>query len=243
MATIRLTLMKTLLLCLIALVSILGCGGGGGGGGSGSEQLFNVTIENTASSAISSADGPVPVILSTAVLAVHTGTSPLLQVGDLAGDGGLEAFAEAANNSTLIQTLQSSGEVQLVGVAQTPVGSQSASFLAPGNRYVVTISASPGEMVSLALAFAQANDTLVANSNIGSSLFDSNGAAISGEIPMALYDVGTEVNEPLGSGPNQLLRQSSDTAGTQTSEPIAVQSGPLFPSAASFIRVSFAPAG
>lgn len=222
----------------ILVIGLLSCGGGGGGGSS--EQLFTVTIQNTASSSLPDSQ---PLVLSTAILAVHTDPSPILTVGELAGNSGLEAFAEAANNSTLIQTLQSSSGVNLVGIAQTPVGSQSAAFLAPGQSYAVTISASPGEMVSLALSFVQANDTLVANANAGSSLFDANGAAISGEVPMALYDVGTEVNEPLATGANQVLRQDSDTSGAQENNPIAIQSGSGFPAASSFIRVSFAPAG
>lgn len=222
----------------IVLIGLASCGGGGGGGGS--EQLFTVTIQNTASSLLPDSQ---PLILSTAILAVHTEPSPLLTVGEFAGNTGLEAFAEAANNSTLIQTLQSSSGVNLVGIAQTPVGSQSAAFLAPGQSYAVTISASPGEMVSLALSFVQANDTLVANANAGSSLFDANGAAISGEVPMALFDVGTEVDEPIATGPNQVLRQDTDTSGEQENNPIAIQTGSGFPAASSFIRVSFTPAG
>lgn len=228
---------KHLLISLVGAISLFSCGGGGGSGSSG--QLFTVTIQNTASSSTE----PSPIILSTAVVAVHTESSPILTTGQSAGDSGLEAFAEAANNSTLIRTLQGTSGVTLVGIAQTPVGTESSAFLAPGQSYAITISASPGDMVSLALSFVQANDTLVASANSGTPLFNANGEAVSGEIPMALYDTGTEVNETLGSGPNQVLRQETDTSGEQENNPISLQTGGGFPPVGSFIRVSFAPVG
>jgi len=63
--------------------------------------------------------------------------------------------------------------------------------------------------------FGQSNDWFYAPGANGIALFDSKGAAVSGDITdqFYLWDAGTEKDEEIGIGPNQGPRQKGTNTG------------------------------
>ena len=103
-----------------------------------------------------------------------------------------------------------------VGIDGVPVGATARRPAMPGEAFEFVIKAKPGDHLSFASMYGQSNDTFVGTNEAGIALYDDSGKAISGDVSnqVSLWDAGTEVNEPLGKGPNQAPRQASPDAGT-----------------------------
>lgn len=103
-----------------------------------------------------------------------------------------------------------------VGIDGVPVGATARAAAKPGESFEFIIKAKPGDHLSFASMYGQSNDTFVGTNEAGIALYDDSGKAISGDVSdqVSLWDAGTEVNEPLGKGPNQGPRQPSPDAGT-----------------------------
>ncbi|MBA3872697.1 MAG: spondin domain-containing protein, partial [Anaerolineae bacterium] len=103
-----------------------------------------------------------------------------------------------------------------VGIDGIPVGSTVRRPAMPGEAFDFVIKAKAGDHLSFASMYGQSNDTFVGTNETGIALYDASGKAISGDVSdqVSLWDAGTEVNEPLGKGPNQAPRQGSPDAGT-----------------------------
>ncbi len=232
-------------LTVFSLCCLLSCGGGGGNN-SNAGQIFEITMENIAqpTTLIDSRGQAVPIAFAPAVFAVHSKSSPFYTFGQLAPANGIDSYAEAGDPSKLIESVQSASGVTLFGIAQTPVGEMGAGLLAPGLQYKADIAANDGESLSLILAFLQGNDLVIGTSDRGIRLFDGNGEPISGDITsqFALIDVGTEVNEAPGEGPNQDPRQLTPTSGFAESQPVGNVSDPFtYPPVTAMVRISIAP--
>lgn len=239
------TLILLATLSLFCLCCLLACGGGGGSK-TDTGQLFELTIENIATdrSLVTSDGQGAPVAFSAALFAVHSGISPFYQFGQLNSVNGLESFAEAADPTDLIHSLQTAAGIKLFGIAQTPVGQTGAGLLVPGAVYKADLAAHSGDRLSLILSFLQANDVLAGSTDQGIPLFDGNGAPIQGDITaqFGFVDVGTEVNERPGEGPNQDPRQQTPASGTPESDPVGPpQDGFSYPPLSSVLRVTIAP--
>ncbi len=103
-----------------------------------------------------------------------------------------------------------------IGIDGIPVGATVRAAAKPGEAFEFVVKAKPGDHLSFASMYGQSNDTFVGTNEAGIALFDDSGKAINGDVSdqVSLWDAGTEVNEPLGTGPNQGPRQSSPDAGT-----------------------------
>ena len=103
-----------------------------------------------------------------------------------------------------------------VGIDGIPVGASARAAAKPGEAFEFVVKAKPGDHLSFASMYGQSNDTFVGTNEAGIALYDASGKAISGDVSdqVSLWDAGTEVNEPLGKGPNQGPRQASPDAGT-----------------------------
>lgn len=113
-----------------------------------------------------------------------------------------------------------------VGIAGIPVGATARAAAKPGEAFEFIVKAKPGDHLSFASMYGQSNDTFVGTNETGIALYDDSGKAISGDVSdqVSMWDAGTEVNEPLGTGPNQAPRQASPDAGTPengTVQPVA----------------------
>ncbi|NND90329.1 MAG: CHRD domain-containing protein [Granulosicoccus sp.] len=180
---------------------------------------FLVRVENVSTEAtLTTTEGSVAVPLSPGAYLIHQETfNPLLEPRDPAGTA-LEQLAEDGNPA------QFPTDVPGSVVFDTPVGASEAGPIGPGEAYEFTVAASPGDRLSLVTMFVQSNDWFYTTTGNGDSiaLFDENGDAVSGDFStdLALWESGTEEDEPAGTGPNQAPRQSAANTGTPESSTV-----------------------
>jgi hypothetical protein len=185
---------------------------------SGAKRVrFTVRIENVSTPAtLRLSDGTTaPAPTSPGVWAVHRGANPIHAPGASAGATGLEAQAEDGDPAMLAAAVARTTGVVASGAFTTPLGQSMAGPLLPGQVEEITFTASPGELLSLAMMFGQSNDTYLANGARGIALFDAAGGAVSGDITarLMLWDAGTEANEEPGLGASQAPRQAAPNTG------------------------------
>ena len=123
---------------------------------------------------------------------------------------GLEILAEAGSPVALVAE---QGEANAGAAAVGRGESTPGPIFAPNGNYQFTITAMPGDHLSLATMFVQSNDWFYGVNSL--PLFDTAGNPRSGDVThlVTLYDAGTEVNETPGYGPNQAPRQTSPDSG------------------------------
>jgi hypothetical protein len=102
-----------------------------------------------------------------------------------------------------------------LGIIGVPVGATARRPAMPGEAFEFVVKANPGDVLSFATMYGQSNDSFFGPAEAGIALYDESGNPVSGDVTdqVLLWDAGTEVNEPLGEGPNQAPRQSSPDAG------------------------------
>lgn len=127
---------------------------------------------------------------------------------------GLEALAEDGDPSGLVESLTGHASVGAVGAFAVPVGESDPGPLLPGGTYEFTFEAHAGDYLSFATMFVQSNDWFFAPRADGIELFPGSDA-ISGDITelILIHNAGTEVDEPIGFGPNQAPRQAGPNTG------------------------------
>ena len=139
---------------------------------------------------------------------VHTGANPIFAPGGRAS-AGLEKLAEQGDPTDLVAMLPGEAGAQAIGRGATGAG----PIFPPHGNFSFEITASRGDRLSLATMFGQSNDWFYALHN--QPLFDAAGQPIEGNFTHAvhLYNAGTEVDEPIGFGPNQAPRQAGPDSG------------------------------
>jgi hypothetical protein len=134
--------------------------------------------------------------------------------------------------------------VQGVGAFTTPDGASGPGVILPGGSYSFTITAAPGDRLSLATMFVQSNDLFYAPQPAGIALFGADGMASSGDVTaqLLLWDAGTEVNELPGVGLSQAPRQSGANTGTDENGNVRITSDAFtYPAVTDVIRVTITP--
>lgn len=103
---------------------------------------------------------------------------------------------------------------ETVGVFTVPDGADAPGPALPGEAYSFEISAAPGDRLSFATMVVESNDLILATPPSGIPLYDGD-TPIDGDVTtlLAIWDVGTEADEPLGEGPNQAPRQPGPDSG------------------------------
>lgn len=202
---------------------------------------FEVVVENVSSATtVGTDDGGVPGVLSPGAYASHTPDVSLFTPGEQASDG-LEDIAEDGKPATLADSLSGLGDVMDSGAFTSPDGASEAGPLKPGNTYSFEVMASPenAPRLSFATMFVQSNDLFYAPDPGGIPLF-TDGSPMDGEVTdtLSLWDAGTEVNEPPGTGPNQAPRQSGPDTGTQEGVIREVMDGYEYPDTRDVIELS-----
>jgi hypothetical protein len=124
---------------------------------------------------------------------------------------GLETLAEDGGAADLVAELEAAG-IGHFGAASIPDGESEAGPAFPGQTYTFTVAAGEGDYLNLASMLVQTNDWFVGLRNI--ALFEG-GEPISGDLTdqLRLYDAGTEVDQPVGAGPDQAPRQAGPDTG------------------------------
>jgi hypothetical protein len=179
---------------------------------------FKVRIENISTKEQFTASNGTKWTLdfSPGVWLIHDTQDPLFTIGQKDRGQGLEAIAEDGNPNMLMKSLKAQRGVLSSGVFNTAVGAKKAGGIRPGQVFEFTVSATPGQQLSIATMFGQSNDWFYAPVGSGIPLFDDQGAPKGGDVTaqMVLLDDGSEVDEEPGIGPNQGPRQKAPNTGT-----------------------------
>lgn len=172
--------------------------------------VFHVRVENI------SGKSDLPGPFSPGVYAVHEdGVHPLFDVNTPDRGEGLAAIAEDGNAGPLAANLAGKAGLRSSGFFNTPVGAAAPAPIFPGGAYEFFINGDPGDRFSLASMVVQSNDVFVGPGPNGIALFDGSGNPIHGDVTgdMPFWDVGAELNEAPGTGPNQAPRQLAANSG------------------------------
>lgn len=210
---------------------------------------FTVQIENiTKPDAFTSSTGVKwSLAFSPGVAVVHTDKGPIFTAGKKDRGQGLEAQSEDGDPSMLAKSLQGGKGIKSVAVFNTPVGAKTPGPITPGTAYEFTITAMPGDRLSITTMMGQSNDWFYAPNESGIALF-KNGKAVSGDITshIILWDAGTEVNQEPGIGSDQGPRQKAPNTGEAENAAVRnakdVKYGPAFSKVSSVMRVTIKPA-
>jgi len=207
---------------------------------------FTVRIENTTKpDAFTASNGAKwSLAYSPGTAVVHTENAPIFTAGKKDRGKGLEAQSEDGDPSMLAKSLKGAKGIKSVAVFNTPLGASGPGPITPGAAYEVTVSAMPGERLSLTLMMGQSNDWFYAPAESGIELF-KDGKAISGDITsqIMLWDVGTEVDQEAGIGSDQGPRQKGPNTGKAENGLVKkVADGKSYADAPSVMRVTIKPA-
>jgi hypothetical protein len=167
---------------------------------------------------------------------VHTGLNPLFTPGGRASNG-LERLAEDGGPMDLVAMLSGNAGAAAVGRGATGAG----PIFPPDGNYSFEITASPGDHLSLATMLVQSNDWFYALQN--QALFDAAGQPIEGNFThvVHLYNAGTEVDEPIGFGPNQAPRQAGPNTGPAEGGVVQMVTQMPYADAASVLHLTITP--
>jgi hypothetical protein len=177
---------------------------------------------------------------------VHTDKGPIFTAGKKDRGQGLEAQSEDGDPGMLAKSLPGGRGIKSVAVFNTPVGASAPGPITPGAAYEFTISAMPGDRLSLTTMMGQSNDWFYAPAESGIPLF-KNGKPISGDITaqIILWDAGTEVNQEPGIGPDQGPRQKAPNTGEAENGVVRnakdVNYGSAYAKVSSVMRVAIKP--
>lgn len=172
--------------------------------------VFRVRVENI------SGKSELPGPFSPGVYAVHDdGVHPLFDLNTPDRGEGLVAIAEDGDAGPLAANLAGKAGLSSSGFFNTPIGASGPAPVFPSGAYEFFISGDPGDRFSLASMVVQSNDVFVGPGPNGIALFDGSGAPIHGDVTsdMPFWDVGSELNEAPGMGPNQAPRQLAANSG------------------------------
>jgi hypothetical protein len=146
-----------------------------------------------------------------------------------------------------LQNHTDSFEHALSGVFDTPEGAGAPGPIGPGQAYVFTFGAVPGQKLSFATMFVHSNDLFYAPDGGGIELFDMGGTPVSGDVTsqVSLWDAGTEVNQEPGVGADQAPRQAAANTGAADGDTTVrpVNDGFTYPAPSAVLQVTLTPLG
>lgn len=206
---------------------------------------FTIRVENiTKPDAFTASNGAQwSLAFSPGTAIIHTGKSVIFTSGKKDRGQGLEAQSEDGDPSMLAKSLTGAKGIKSVTVFNTPVGASAPGPITPGAAYEVTISAVPGDRLSLTIMMGQSNDWFYAPAESGIELFKS-GSAMSGDITsqLSMWDAGTEVDQEPGIGSEQGPRQKSANTGKAENGVVhKVQDGKSYSKPSEVMRVTITP--
>ena len=206
---------------------------------------FKLRVENiTKPDAFTASNGVKwSLAFSPGTAVVHTENAPIFTAGEKDRGKGLEAQAEDGNPVTLAKSLKGAKGIKSVAIYNTPVGAKGPGPITPGAAYEATISAMPGDRLSMTIMMGQSNDWFYAPAESGIELF-KDGKAISGDISgqIMLWDAGTEVDQEAGIGSDQGPRQKGANTGKAENGVVRqVQDGKAYAVGSNVLRVTIKP--
>jgi hypothetical protein len=215
--------------------------------GAGRAVEFTVRVENVSTpQTLKLSNGTTAAAPTAPILWTITDEgNPLFTTGKKDRGFGLERLAEEGNPGVLADYISTNVKSVLTsGVITMPVGDKGAGPITPGKAYEFTVSASPGQRLTIAMMFGQSNDLFYAPGDKAIALFDGSGRPVTADITNQLYlwDAGTEVNEEPGLGVNQAPRQTGPNAGTMENGVVRLVKDTFkYPSTQQVVRVTVKP--
>ncbi len=175
---------------------------------------LQLTLGNTSvASALSTSEGATDIVLAPGLLLVHEPGWMLFSVGDTVAGTELEALAEDGDPGALQTALANEAGVTLVRVISTKDAvTYAAAPIHPGESAATVLTIGPDDRISFVAMFGQSNDAVVATAPGGVALVAVDGALLS-RVPLALFDMGTELNQEPGVGVDQAPRQAAANTG------------------------------
>jgi hypothetical protein len=236
--------MFTKLLSLTAGL-ILGLAGIASANG-GNPTKFTIRLENiTKPDAFTASNGVKwSLAFSPGLAVVHTDKAPIFTAGKKDRGKGLEAQSEDGNPDMLAKSLTGGKGIKSVAVFNMPVDAGAPGPITPGAAYEVTITAMPGDRLTLTTMMGQSNDWFYGPGESGIELF-KDGKPISGDITsqIILWDAGTEVDQEVGIGADQGPRQKAPNTGKAENGMVRkIQDGKAYSKASDVMRVTIMPA-
>ena len=169
---------------------------------------FRVTLTNV------STDGHV----APGIYLVGENDNPLFTLGQADRGIGLESLAEDGDPLPLARALNTM--IAQTGAITNIFNLDSEHYrdgaIGPGEAFVFEITAKRGEALHLASMLGISNDSFYATDSDGIELFSGSRplTLIERVTDIQLYDLGTEINEPLGQGQHQPAQQAMPNMGT-----------------------------
>lgn len=205
-------------------------------------NAFTLTITNLSDDqTLMKSDGTTSAVpIAPGVFVIHGVPNALFTQGEALPGLGLEALAEDGDPSALLASLGSDANSGTFG----GMYGQDLIPLTPGGAFMFEFEAKPGERLTFASMFAQSNDLFLALEPGGVAVFDADGTPLSLQLgaEIQLWDLGTEINEYPGAGPNQAPRQSGHDTGPDEGGVVRlVDDGYAYPAASELVRVTIAP--
>ncbi|MDY8138198.1 spondin domain-containing protein [Aquimarina sp. 2201CG5-10] len=145
------------------------------------------------------------------IYAFNTDRDPWFTQGEaISTPNGLEEIAEDGNRMVAYNYMKDFGIPVALSAESGPIG--------PGGSYTFTIEVPQGQNYKFGFGtmLVESNDWVVSYNNAGFPLFLEDGSPYSGTDVSSktyLYDAGTEDDEPVGFGPNQVRRQADVNTG------------------------------
>jgi hypothetical protein len=157
--------------------------------------------------------------ISPGVFAVHQGSEPFYALGLPDLGLGLEHLAEDGNPAPLRDAMLANAagmQLATAGGFDTPIGADAAGPARPGQAFEFEVTASPGDHLSLATMFGFSNDWVFATRPDGIALFDGD-LPRTGDVTdaIAIFDVGTEVDQELAIGIDTAPQQAAPDTGSR----------------------------
>ena len=215
--------------------------------GSGREVTFTIRVENVSTpNTLKLSNGmTAPAPTAPLLWTITDDGNPLFSVGQPDRGHGLERLAEDGNPGVLADYIAANVKsIVHSGVVTMPAGDKAAGPITPGKAYEFTVSAAPGQRLTIAMMFGQSNDLFYAPGTKAIALFDGKGQPVTADITsqLQLWDAGTEVNEEPGLGTNQAPRQSAPNTGPTEKGKVTLVKDPFrYPSVSEVVRVSVKP--
>jgi hypothetical protein len=212
----------------------------------GNPTKFTVRVENITKPVAFTASNGVQwsLAFSPGLAVVHTEKAPIFSSGKKDRGKGLEAQSEDGSPDMLAKSLQGAKGIKSVAVFNTPIGAGAPGPITPGAAYEVTISAMPGDRLTLTTMMGQSNDWFYSPGESGIELF-KDGKPISGDISsqFMLWDAGTEADQEPGIGPDQGPRQKAPNTGKAENGVVRkIQDGKSYSKASEVMRITITPA-
>lgn len=215
--------------------------------GSAREVTFTVRVENVSTAQTLKLSNGMTAPAPTAPLlwTITDGGNPLFTAGTSDRGQGLEQLAEDGNPGVLADYIASKMKsVVHSGIVTVPSGDKGPGPITPGKAFEFTVSAAPGQRLTIAMMFGQSNDLFYAPGAKAIALFDAKGQPLAADVTsqLQLWDAGTEVNEEPGLGPNQAPRQTAPNTGPAEKGKIRlVKDAFAYPAVREVVRVSVKP--